>query len=112
MYNPGRNRVKVEFYDRSETEDILNDVGEYEQKPKLICTDWAELIPTTGREFLQNRKSESEMTYRFKMRNRKDIEVNDYVEFNGIRAEIIYIAPFIEPTIQNRYMEVVVSWQS
>lgn len=112
MFNPGRNKVKVQFFDRSETVDTVNDVGEYDQKPKLICTDWVELIPTTGREFLQNKKSESEMTYRFKMRKRKDIEVNDYVEFNGIRAEIIYIAPFIEPTIQDRYMEVVVLWHS
>ena len=112
MYNPGRNKVKAMFYDRSETEDIVNDVGEYEQKPKLICKEWVELIPTTGREFLQNKKSESDMTYRFKMRNRKDIEVSDYVEFDGNRAEIIYIAPYMGYVSQNRYMEVVVKWQS
>ena len=52
MYNAGRNKVKAMFYDRSETEDIVNDVGEYEQKPKLICIDWIELLPQTGREFI------------------------------------------------------------
>ena len=112
MYNPGRNKVKVKFYDRSETEDIVNEVGEYEQKPKLICIDWAELLPMTGRDFIENRKSESDMTYRFKMRTRNDIEVNDYIEFKGIKAEIVYIAPFIDYTIQNRYMEVVAIWRS
>ena len=112
MYNAGRNKVKAMFYDRSETEDIVNEVGEYEQKPKLICIDWIELLPQTGREFLQNRKDEHEMTSRFKMRSRKDIEVDDYVEFNGQKAEIIYIAPYMGYVSQNRYMEVVVKWQS
>lgn len=112
MYNVGRNKTRVEFYDRSETEDVLNDVGEYEQKPKLICIDWAVLIPTTGREFLENRKDEHDMTYRLKMRARKDIEVTDYAVINGQKMEIIYIAPYIDPVVQNRYMEVVVAWRS
>ncbi|MET3616733.1 head-tail adaptor [Peptoniphilus olsenii] len=112
MYNAGRNKTKVFFYDREELEEVVNEVGEYEQKPKLICVDWVELLPQTGREFIKNRKDEHEMTYRFKMRSRKDIEVNDYVVFNDIKAEIIYIGAYMDYVTQGRYMEVVVLWQS
>lgn len=112
MFNPGKFKTKIEFFDREELEEVQNDVGEYVQKHKKIGTDWGELIPQTGSEFLQNRKTESEMTYRFKLRNRKDIEVGDYVKFNNIEAEIIYLAPFIDYISQTRFMEMVVKWRS
>lgn len=112
MYNPGRNKTRVEFYDRSETKEVENENGEYEQKHKLICVDWVELIPQTGREFVENRKDESAATYRFKMRRRNDIETEDYVIFNGIKAEIIQVLPYIDYTMQNRFIEVVVEWRT
>lgn len=107
MYNPGRNKVKVAFYSRKELEEVKLITGEYAQKNKLICTDWAEILKTRGRDYLEYRKDETEITYTIRIRYRKDIDIFDFVEFYGKRWEITFISPPI-----NRYMELVVVWQS
>lgn len=104
-YNPGRNKTKIEILDVVEVE---NGFGEYEQKEVIILKEWAEVKPLTGKEFLEQRKIESEMNYCFKMRYRKEVSEVHKVRFNNRIADIIYIAP--NPT--SRTMEVVVKWQT
>lgn len=105
MYNPGKNRNFVNFYSRGEFEEYKDDFGQTHQKHKLICREWIEIIPINGKEFLQNRKYESEMDYRLRLRKREDISTSDYVVIDGKKCEIIYISKF------SNYMEMVVSWQ-
>lgn len=107
MYNPGRNKVKVSFYSRNELEEEKLITGEYAQKNKLICNDWAEILKYRGRDYLEYRKDETEITFTIRIRYRNDINILDFVEFYDKRWEITYISPPI-----NRYMELVVVWQT
>lgn len=105
MYNPGKNRTRIEIINVIELE---NELGEMEQHEQVIIREWAEIKPLTGKEFLEQRKTESEMNYCLKMRYRKDIKEEYKIKFNGVLTDIIYIAP--NPA--DRTMEVVVKWQS
>lgn len=106
MYNPGKNKTPAIFYDRRETVTQKNKAGEWIQSPRVITKDWVELIPLTGRQYLEYDKAESEMTYRLRMRYREDIHTDDIVTIEDKTYDIIYISPF------GRYMEVVIRWQS
>lgn len=92
MYNPGRNSTIARFYDRRKH--LVKNVrtGEMEQKQTLITKDWVEVAPMSGKQFIEQRKEESEMLYRLKMRYRKEIKVDDIVRFDGMTCDILYIS--------------------
>lgn len=107
MYNPGRNKTLAYFYDRRK--ELVRDpkTGEKRQQEKLICKDWVELVPITGRQFLEQRKESNEISYRLRMRYRKEIAIDDIVHIRDQKCEITYIS--VAPT--RRYMELVVKWR-
>ena len=106
MYNPGRNRTKIKIYDHKEKELVQMPTGEYTQKKKLKCIEWAEVLSTTGRDFLEFKKIETDVSYRLRIRRREDINVHDLVEFNGTEMEISFVSFPI-----NNYVELVVTCQ-
>lgn len=105
QYNPGRNRGLVEFYSQEDLDTVLNDLGEYVQKPRLICKDWAEVIDSSGYEFLKNNVDENDKTRRLKMRYRKDIRLHDFVVIDEDTYSIQHIGK------KGPYMELVIKWQ-
>lgn len=106
-YNSGRNRTRVNFYDANIFDEEKNDYGEWEQKPKVIYTAWVEVIPLTGRQYLENRKNEHEMNFKIKMRATDKINEEMWCEINGKKADIIFVSPGV-----GGYMELIANWQS
>lgn len=104
-YNPGRNKTKLEILDAIEVE---NELGETSQEWKVVLKEWGERKPLTGKEYLEQRKTESEMNYCFKMRYRREIKEEYKVRFNGRIGDIIYISP----NFNDRTMELVVRWRT
>lgn len=104
-YNPGRNSTIVEFYDQSEFDLVQNELGEYVQKPKLIAKDWAEIIDTSGREFIENNVDSHTIQKRLRMRKRDDIRVENLVVLNSKVYKLDYISSL------DRFMELVITWQ-
>lgn len=104
MYNPGRNKKIAKFYDRKAKLIVDPKTGEKKQVKNLICKEWVELIPITGRQFLDNRKEENEISYRLRMRYRKEIEMEDIVIFDNKKCYITFMSEM------GRYMELVVRW--
>lgn len=104
MYNPGRNRTRVEVYDQK-NEWVENELGEYIPVKPLKFTDWAEVIGQSGKEVLENRKTEHNYGIRLSMRYRKDLDKTDLLMIQGEEIRILAILP------NGRYMEVVGEWQ-
>lgn len=104
-YNPGRNQTPIEFYDQSEFDVVQNELGEYVQKPKLIAKDWAEIIDTSGKEFMENNIDSHEIKKKIRMRRRDDIRIENIVVLDSKVYKLEHISKL------DRFMELVIKWQ-
>lgn len=104
MYNPGRNKIRIEVYSQGE-EYTENEVGEMVPVLKLKFKDWAEIKRQTGKEVLEQRKTEHQLGRTLSMRYRRDLKPEDLIYIEGEEYTVLAILPI------GRYMEVVIEWR-
>lgn len=105
--NPGNNRARIHFYDARVTEEVQNVVGEWEQRPKVAYSAWAEVFSISGREFQLRDKDETELTWRLKIRNNIILHEEMWVEIDGRTADVVYLTVPIDG-----WREVIIKWRS
>lgn len=102
MFNPGKMRNKIDFYDKDNWEE--NEIGEETQVPKKILSEFAEVRTFNGKEILEFGKKENITNYRIFMRFRKEIHEGMEVKWKNYNhlatGDITAIIP------KGRYMEI------
>lgn len=104
MYNPGRNKTRIKAYSQG-ADYTENEVGELVPVLKLKFVDWAEIKRQSGKEVLEQRKTEHQLGRTLSMRFRPDLAPEDLIYIGEDEYLVLAILPM------GRYMEVVVEWQ-
>lgn len=68
--------------------EVENELGEWEQQPKLIDKIWAEVEPIRGKEYLEHHVIIPEMTHRITTRYRPHIHQGMVVKWQGRELNI------------------------
>lgn len=98
--NPGRLNKRITFTRCMETE---NEVSELSQELQDFKTVWAEVKPLRGKEYLENKKIQPELIYKFTIRYRKDITPDMQIRFNN---RLFNIQDIINPYERNEMLEI------
>ncbi len=107
MYNPGRMNNKIDFYDKNSWED--NNLGESEQTPKKIFTEFAEIRTWNGKETIENGKIAGEVNYRIFMRFRNQVHEGleiRWLNYMNNGKSPTTIADITAIIVKGRYMEI------
>lgn len=98
--NPGKLRHRITFL---RPEEIENEIGETVIDMKPFKTVWGSIEPIKGREYLEARKIQPEVTYRIIVRYIEDITPDMMIEFKG---RIFNIQSILNIGERNQYMEI------
>ncbi|MCD3331237.1 phage head closure protein, partial [Clostridium botulinum] len=82
--------------------DVENEVNDIEHKLQDIKTVWASVNPIRGREYLENKKVQAELTYKVTIRYTKGIAPDMLIKF---KDKILNIQDIINPYESNKFLE-------
>ena len=80
-----------------------NEAGDTILVPSTFKTVWASVSPTTGRDYVEAKKFQSELTYKFTTRYLADITPDMTIQF---KTRIFLIQDIINPFEHNEMLEI------
>nr|KEH88880.1 putative phage head-tail adaptor [Clostridium novyi A str. GD211209] len=96
----GRLNKRITFL---QYKDVENEVNDIEHKLQEIKTVWAEINPVRGREYLENKKLQAELTYKVTIRYTNQINTDMIIRFKN---KLLNIKDIINPYESNRWLEI------
>lgn len=107
MYN-GRVTSRTDIGNMNRRIDIVeagqvsDGAGGYEDSFTVIKTVWGEIKTVGGREYIQAKQAQAEITHKVIMRYTAEINHSNLLSFNGNKYDIQYIINIDE---ENKYLE-------
>ena len=98
--NPGKLNRRISFVVMIESE---NEVGDTVQEPQIVKTVWASVAPITGREYVEAKKYQDELTYKITTRYIKDITPDMQIKYG---ERLFNIKDIIDPFEKHEIIEI------
>lgn len=80
-----------------------NEAGDVVQNPSVIKTVWASVSPVRGREYVEAKKYQAELTYKITIRYAKDITPDMQIKYG---ERIFNIKDIIDPFEKHEILEI------
>jgi len=80
-----------------------NEAGDTILAPSTLKTVWASVSPTTGRDYVEAKKFQAELTYKFTIRYLADVTPDMTIQF---KTRIFLIRDIINPFEHNEMLEI------
>lgn len=98
--NPGILRHKITFLTTTEE---TNEAGDTILIPAVYKSVWASVSPVSGKDYLEAKKFQAELTYKFMIRYTSGITPDMQIEFKG---RIFLIQDILNPLETNETLEI------
>jgi len=80
-----------------------NDAGDIIMIPGVFNTVWASVVPTTGKDYVEAKKYQAELTYKFTIRYLSGVTPDMQIQF---KTRLFLIQDIINPFEHNELLEI------